>query len=89
MSAPDRGLMLRFKSLGDTLLASNGSVQTATDAWAARLKANKNRQAAFEVRMTDVERRLLRQYSSLDAQLAAAQQSGSALASALSALPKT
>jgi len=89
VSTPDRGLMVRFKSLGDSLLASNGSVQTATDAWAARLKANKNRQAAFEVRMTDVEKRLLRQYSSLDAQLAAAQQSSSALASALSALPKT
>ena len=39
--------------------------------------------------MTDVEKRLLRQYSSLDAQLAAAQQSSSALTSALSALPKT
>jgi flagellar hook-associated protein 2 len=89
VSTPDRGLMVRFKSLGDSLLASDGSVQTATDAWAARLKANKNRQAAFEVRMTDVEKRLLRQYSSLDAQLAAAQQSSSALASALSALPKT
>jgi flagellar hook-associated protein 2 len=88
-TAPDRGLMLRFKSLGDNLLANDGSVQTATDSWAARLKANKTRQAAFEVRMTDVEKRLLRQYSSLDAQLAAAQQSSSALTSALSALPKT
>lgn len=88
VSTPDRGLMLRFKSLGDTLLASNGSVQTATDAWAARLKANKTRQAAFEIRMSDVEKRLLRQYSSLDAQLAAAQQSSSALSSALASLPK-
>jgi len=88
-TATDRGLMLRFKSLGDNLLAGDGSVQTATDSWAARLKANKTRQAAFEVRMTDVEKRLLRQYSSLDAQLAAAQQSSSALTSALSALPKT
>jgi flagellar capping protein FliD len=81
--------MLRFKLLGDTLLASSGSVQTATDAWAARLKANKNRQAAFEVRMTDVEKRLLRQYSSLDVQLALAQQTSAALSSTLSALPKT
>ncbi|RPH43732.1 MAG: flagellar hook protein [Burkholderiales bacterium] len=89
VTAPDRGLMLRFKTLGDSLLASDGSVQTATDSWAARLKANKTRQAAFEVRMTDVEKRLLRQYSSLDAQLAAAQQSSAALASALGALPKT
>jgi flagellar hook-associated protein 2 len=87
-TSTDRGLMLRFKSLGDNLLAGDGSVQTATDSWAARLKANKTRQAAFEVRMTDVEKRLLRQYSSLDAQLAAAQQSGAALSSALAGLPR-
>jgi flagellar capping protein FliD len=38
--------------------------------------------------MSDIEKRLLRQYSSLDAQLAAAQQSGAALSSALAGLPR-
>lgn len=84
----DRGLMLRFRDLGDRLIGPDGSVVNATDAWTARLNANKARQDAFEVRMTDVEKRLLRQYASLDAQLAAAQNAGAALASALSALPK-
>jgi flagellar hook-associated protein 2 len=84
----DRGLMQRFRDLGDRLIGSDGSVKTATDAWAARLAANKKRQGAFEVRMTEVEQRLLRQYSSLDAQLAASQQSSSQLASALAGLPK-
>jgi len=86
--ATDRGLMQRFKDLGDRLIGNDGSVKTATDAWAARLAANKKRQDAFEVRMSEVEKRLLRQYSSLDAQLAAAQQSSSQLASALAGLPK-
>jgi flagellar hook-associated protein 2 len=84
----DTGLMLRFRDLGDRLIGADGSVKTAADAWQSRLAANKQRQDALEVRLTEVERRLLRQYSSLDAQLAAAQQSSAALANALAALPK-
>jgi flagellar capping protein FliD len=38
--------------------------------------------------MTEVEKRLLRQYTSLDAQLAAAQGSSNALANALAGLPR-
>jgi flagellar capping protein FliD len=38
--------------------------------------------------MTNVEQRLLRQYSSLDSQLAAAQQSSAALTNALAGLQK-
>jgi flagellar hook-associated protein 2 len=86
--ATNRGLMQRFKDLGDRLIGNDGSVKTATDAWAARLAANKKRQDAFEIRMTEVEKRLLRQYSSLDAQLAASQQSSAQLSSALASLPK-
>jgi len=86
--ATDSGLMIRFRELGDRLIGTEGSVTTATDAWTKRLAANKQRQDALEVRLSEVEKRLLRQYSSLDAQLAAAQQSGAALANALAALPK-
>jgi flagellar hook-associated protein 2 len=89
VGAPDRGLMQRFRDLGDGLLGVDGAVTTSTGAWQARLAANRRRQDAFEDRMTDVENRLLRQFSSLDAQLAAASQTGAALASALAGLPKT
>jgi flagellar hook-associated protein 2 len=84
----ERGLMLRFRDLGDRLTGSEGPVSTATEAWRARKTANGRRQDALEVRMSDVEKRLLRQYTALDAQLAAAQSSSAALANALSALPK-
>lgn len=87
-TSTDRGLALRFRDLGDRLNATGGTVDTATAAWTARKNANQKRQDAFELRMTDVEKRLLRQYSSLDAQLAAAQQTGAALTSALAGLPK-
>jgi len=86
--ATDRGLMQRFRSLADGWLAGDGAVKSATDAWSARRSSLTNRQQALETRLSDVEKRLLRQYSSLDAQLAAAQQSGAALSSALGALPK-
>ncbi|MFM1990337.1 MAG: hypothetical protein RJA99_3294 [Pseudomonadota bacterium] len=87
-TATDRGLALRIRDLGDRLVGTGGTVDTATAAWTARKTANQKRQDAFEVRMTDVEKRLLRQYSSLDSQLAAAQQTNAALTSALAGLPK-
>jgi flagellar hook-associated protein 2 len=83
----DRGLMLRLRELGDSLNGADGAVKTATAAWEARKTSNQRRQDALELRLSDVEKRLLRQFSSLDAQLAAAQQSGAALASALAGLP--
>jgi flagellar hook-associated protein 2 len=87
-TATDRGLMLRFRDLGDQLGGSDGSMTAATNAWTARKAEVAKRQSALENRMTDVERRLLRQYSALDAQLAQAQQMGAALGSALAGLPK-
>ncbi|MFZ4758013.1 MAG: flagellar filament capping protein FliD [Burkholderiaceae bacterium] len=88
VGSTSEGLMRRFRDLGDRLIGTDGTVTTANDAWTARKNANKKRQDAFEVRMTDVEKRLLRQYTSLDAQLAAAQSNSSALSNALNALPK-
>ena len=88
-TGPDeRGLMLRARDLGDRLIGAEGTVPNATEAWRARKTANQRRQDAFQVRMTDVEKRLLRQYTALDAQLVAAQSAGAALANALAGLPK-
>ena len=83
---PHSALLLELFEL--RLAGSGGTVDTATQAWTARKTANQKRQDAFNVRMTNVEQRLLRQYSSLDSQLAAAQQSSAALTNALAALQK-
>lgn len=87
-TSTDRGLALRVRDLADRLNGSGGTVDTATQAWTARKTANQKRQDAFNLRMTNVEQRLLRQYSSLDSQLAAAQQSSAALTNALAGLQK-
>ncbi len=84
----DRGLMLRARDLGDRLIGPEGTVPNATEAWKARKTANQRRQDALETRLSDVEKRLLRQYTALDAQLVAAQSAGAALANALAGLPK-
>jgi len=84
----DRGLMQRFRDLGARLLDNEGAVKNATDSWAARKANITKRQESLENRLTDVEKRLLRQYSSLDAQLASAQAAGAQLQSALAGLPK-
>lgn len=83
-----RGLMARLRDLGDRMTGTEGPVTTATESWRTRKTANQRRQDALELRVTDVEKRLLRQYSALDAQLAAAQQNSAALANALAGLPK-
>jgi len=84
----ERGLMQRFRDLGTRLLDNDGAVRSATDAWTARKASITKRQDSLQNRLTDVEKRLLRQYSSLDAQLAAAQAAGAQLQSALAGLPK-
>jgi len=86
--ADSRGLMQRFRDLGTRLLDAGGTVQSATDAWTARKSSLSRRQESLQVRLTDIEKRLLRQYASLDAQLAAAQAAGAQLQSALAGLPK-
>ena len=83
-----RGLMARLRELGDRLTGTEGPVTSANEAWRARKTSNQRRQDALELRVSDVEKRLLRQYSALDAQLAAAQQNSAALANALAGLPK-
>ena len=80
--------MQRFRDLGNRLLDPQGSVATATGAWQNRLKSNQSRQAAFQVRLDSTEKSLLNQYSSLNAQLSAAQQSQQALSSALAGLSR-
>ena len=86
--AADRGLMLRFRDLGDRLMGTDGPVTSATSTWQSRRSTNQKRQDAMQVRLNALEQRLLRQYSALDAKLVTAQQSTQQLQSALAGLPK-
>jgi flagellar hook-associated protein 2 len=83
-----QGLMLRFRTLADGITGTNGALTAASDNWAARKKNNQTRQDSMQVRLDARQAALLKQYSALDAKLAAAQQSGSQLSSALAGLPK-
>ena len=83
-----QGLMLRFRTLADGITGTTGSLTAASDNWAARKKNNQTRQDSMQVRLDSRQAALLKQYSALDARLAAAQQSSSKLSSALAGLPK-
>jgi flagellar hook-associated protein 2 len=83
-----QGLMLRFRAMADAITGASGPLTAASDNWAARKKGNQTRQDALQVRLDSRQVALLKQYSALDAKLAAAQQNGSRLASALAGLPK-
>lgn len=82
-----KGFAVRLRELGDELLGADGAVSTATSSWQTRKTANQKRQDAFNSRLTDVEKRLLRQYSQLDAQLGSMQQASTQLAGQLANLP--
>lgn len=83
-----QGLMLRFRSLADGITGTQGSLTAASDTWAARKKNNQARQEEIQVRLNSRQAALLKQYSALDAKLAAAQQNSAQLSSALAGLQK-
>jgi flagellar hook-associated protein 2 len=83
-----QGLMLRFRSLADGITGTQGSLTAANDTWAARKKNNQARQEEIQVRLNSRQAALLKQYSALDAKLAAAQQNSAQLSSALAGLQK-
>lgn len=84
----DKGLMVRLRALGDRLLGNEGTINNATSTWKARKTSNQRQQDSMQVRIDQLEKRLLKQFSALDAKLAAAQQAGAQLQNALAGLPK-
>jgi len=70
-ATPDgSGLARRLVSRIDTLLGVDGVVSSATDSLHAREKSIEQQQDRFNSRLTGIEKRLLRQYTALDASLA-------------------
>ena len=83
-----KGMMVRLRELGDRLLSAGGTVSNSTATWEARKASLMKRQEAYQVRLGDIEKRLMAQYTRLDAMLVSAQASGAQLQSALSGLPR-
>lgn len=87
-SEATKGLMVRLRELGDGLLSAGGTVSNSTATWEARKASLLKRQESFQVRLDNLEKRLLAQYTRLDASLVAAQSAGAQLQSALAGLPR-
>lgn len=87
-SESNKGLMVRLRELGDRLLSANGTVSNSTATWEARKASLLKRQDAYQVRLDEMQKRLMAQYTRLDAMLVSAQASGAQLQSALAGLPK-
>jgi len=83
-----KGLMVRLRELGDRLLSADGTVSNSTATWEARKANLVKRQEAYQVRLDEMQKRLMAQYTRLDAMLVSAQASGAQLQSALAGLPR-
>lgn len=66
----DAGLARRLVSRIDALLGIDGAIPGATDALHAREKSIEQQRERLDARLTEIEKRLLRQYTALDANLA-------------------
>jgi len=80
--------MVRLRELGDRLLSADGTVSNSTATWEARKANLVKRQEAYQVRLDEMQKRLMAQYTRLDAMLVSAQASGAQLQSALAGLPR-
>ena len=69
-SDAENGLAYRMRRWGDNLLGADGTISTRTDSLRRQKDANGDKQESFETRMTQVEKRMRAQYTSLDTQMA-------------------
>jgi flagellar hook-associated protein 2 len=81
------GIAVRFEDLATSLLGDGGPIKSRTDGLNASLKSISQQQDEINRRLPQIEERLRRTYSKLDASLAAMQSQSNALAGALSRLP--
>src|SRR5690606_40188241 len=85
-TAADDGMARRLVARLDAMLSADGVVTGATDSLHAREKSIGQQQERLEARLSEIQKRLLRQYTALDANLA---QMTSSLASVQSLLDST
>lgn len=68
-SEAENGLAVRIRRWGDTVLGTDGALNSRTDSLRRQKDSNSDRQESFETRMSQVEKRLRAQYSALDTQM--------------------
>ena len=83
---PTRGLAVRVEKLAAALVGTEGLLPSRTKGLQSRIDELKNEQTRFNRKLDLIETRLRKQYSALDAQLAAMQNTSNSLANALSGL---
>jgi flagellar hook-associated protein 2 len=82
-----RGFGVRFKDLTERLVGSEGALPSRTKSLQAQIENINEQEERWNLRLQQIEARLRRQYTALDAQLAGLQGQSSSLANALAQLP--
>lgn len=81
-----QGFGVRFKTLGDQLVSSDGLISSRTKGLRERVTRNEAEQQRYEARVSMIQQRLLKQYTALDVQLGRIKGEQSALTQSLQAL---
>jgi len=87
-ASPD-GLGARLKSLTDALVGTDGLIPAHTQGLQTQINALKKQEDAWQVRLTATQKRLIAQYSALDAQLQQMQNLSNSLTNSLAQLATT
>lgn len=67
---PDNnGMARQFRAMGDAMLGIDGVISTRTNGLSQRIETNQDQQDSLENRLAQTQRRLLAQYTALDARL--------------------
>ncbi len=67
---PDNnGMARQFRAMGDAMLGIDGVISTRTDGLNQRIETNQDQQDSLQNRLAQTQRRLLAQYTALDARL--------------------
>lgn len=81
------GFAVRFESVANTLIASDGLIESRKTGINSRISAIEDRQENLEYRMGIIEARYLKQFSALDSLVSQLQSTGSFLNQQLASLP--
>lgn len=81
------GFAVRFESVADTLIASDGLIESRKTGINSRISAIEDRQENLEYRMGIIEARYMKQFSALDSLVSQLQSTGSFLNQQLANLP--
>jgi flagellar hook-associated protein 2 len=85
----NKGIAVRFSEMLDSIVGTDGMIDNRTDGITASIKGLQNRTDALNTRLTQIETRYRKQFSSLDTLLSRMQQTSQYLTQQLANLPST